>query len=104
MNDLLESFLENKFVKAVKKIGGLAVKFESPGMAGVPDRIVLLPGGKVLFVELKRPGQKPRPLQVKRIKDLEAMGFQVEVVDSVQRITEVCIEIEKILNAGEILD
>ena len=98
---MLESFLENKFVKAVKEKGGKAVKFESPGLAGVPDRIVLLPGGKIIFAEIKKPGQKPRPLQKKRIKDLEAMGFQVEVIDSVLRITQVCAEIDKMLKDGE---
>lgn len=87
---MLESFLERKFVEAVKKTGSTALKFTSPGMAGIPDRIVLIPGGKVIFVELKREGQKLRPLQLKRKKDLEALGFQVEVVDSINRIEEVC--------------
>lgn len=87
---MLESFLEKKLVESIKKLGGQAFKFVSPGMAGVPDRIVLLPGGKLIFVELKKPGQKLRPLQLKRKKDLEVLGFQVEVVDSIPRIEEVC--------------
>jgi len=87
---MLESFLEKKFVEAVKNIGAKIFKFTSPGMAGVPDRIVLIPGGEIIFVELKKPGEKLRPLQLKRKKDLEAMGFQVEVVDSIPRIEEVC--------------
>ncbi|MEK3887468.1 VRR-NUC domain-containing protein [Bacillus sp. FSL K6-3431] len=87
---MLESYLERKFAKAIKNIGGQALKFTSPGMAGVPDRLVLLPGGKVIFAELKKPGEKLRPLQLKRKKDLEALGFLVEVVDSIPRIEEVC--------------
>ncbi|MFD1203573.1 VRR-NUC domain-containing protein [Sporosarcina contaminans] len=90
---MLESYLEKKFAEAIKKTGSLPLKFTSPGMAGVPDRIVLIPGGKVVFAELKKPGEKLRPLQLKRKKDLEALGFQVEVVDSIDRIKEVCHEI-----------
>ncbi|WP_270578011.1 VRR-NUC domain-containing protein [Caldibacillus thermoamylovorans] len=88
-----ESFLEKKFAEAIKKTGSLPLKFTSPGTAGVPDRIVLIPGGRILFVELKKPGEKLRPLQEKRKKDLESMGFTVEIVDSIQRIEEVCHEI-----------
>lgn len=87
---MLESFLEKKLSESIKKIGCETFKFTSPGMAGVPDRIVLIPGGKMIFVELKAPGKKLRPLQLKRKKDLEVLGFTVEVVDSIQRIEEVC--------------
>lgn len=52
---MLEKEIEAKLVKIVKKYGGLCLKWVCPGWAGVPDRIVLLPGGKVIFVELKRP-------------------------------------------------
>lgn len=90
---MLESYLEKKFAEAIKKTGSLPLKFTSPAMAGVPDRIVLIPGGKVIFAELKKPGEKLRPLQLKRKKDFEALGFQVEVVDSIKRIEEVCHEI-----------
>lgn len=88
-----ENFIEKKFAEAVKKTGSLSLKFTSPGTAGVPDRIVLIPGGRILFVELKKPGEKLRPLQEKRKKDFENLGFKVEVVDTIQRIEEVCHEI-----------
>lgn len=57
-----EKLIEQKLVKAVKAAGGLCPKFVSPGMAGMPDRLVLLPGSRLAFVEVKAPGKKPRPL------------------------------------------
>lgn len=63
----MEKDLERKLVKAVRDSGGLALKFVSPGMAGVPDRLLLFPEGRVAFVEVKAPGEKPRPLQVHRM-------------------------------------
>ena len=63
---LRESLIERKLVIEVKKRGGLAVKFVSPGLDGVPDRLVLLPMGRIAFVEVKRHGEKPRPLQEAR--------------------------------------
>ena len=77
-----ERQIEARLKKAVERIGGLALKLVSPGMAGVPDRIVLLPGGASLFVELKAPGKKLRPLQIKRKEQLESLGFKVYVIDS----------------------
>ena len=62
------------------------MKFTSPGWAGVPDRIVLLPGGRMAFVELKRPGQKMRPLQMRRKKQLEHLGFKVLCIDDPEQI------------------
>ncbi len=69
-------------MKAVRKHGGVALKFTSPGTAGVPDRLVLLPGGRAGFVECKAKGKKLRPLQEKRKSQLEALGFWVYVIDS----------------------
>lgn len=76
-----EKTIEQKFVAAVKTAGGLALKFTSPGFDGVPDRIVLLPGGKMAFVEVKAPGEKPRPLQLARHRLLRRLGFRVYVLD-----------------------
>lgn len=81
-----ESKIESKFRKEVKRIGGAALKFVSPGLNGVPDRIVLMPNGKLYFAELKRPGEKLRPLQEKRKKQLESLGFQVCVISSYEEI------------------
>ena len=81
-----EKAIEAKLVKAVKIMGGLAPKFVSPGVAGMPDRLLLLPNGQVAFVEVKAPGKKPRPLQVRRKRQLEALGFSVYVLDDEERI------------------
>lgn len=88
-----ENVIERQFAMAVKKMGGMAVKFVSPGLDGVPDRIVLLPDKKMAFVELKAPGKKLRPLQEKRKRQLEALGFPVYVIDRAEQIGGVLDEI-----------
>lgn len=89
---MTEKYIEQKLVKAVKERGGIAPKFVSPGLDGMPDRIVLLPMGRMAFVELKAPGKKMRPLQVKRKTQLEALGFFVFCVDGIELIEEVLKE------------
>jgi len=89
---MTEKYIEQKLVTAAKKRGGMALKFVSPGLDGVPDRIVLLPMGRIAFVELKAPGKKMRPLQVKRKTQLEALGFLVYCVDGIEQIEEVLKE------------
>lgn len=69
-------------------------KFVSPGLAGVPDRLVLLKCGRFAFVELKAPDKKPRPIQVKRIEQLRQLGFKVYVIDNVEMIGGVLDEIQ----------
>ena len=76
-----ERDIENKLGDAVKAVGGLCWKFTSPGTSGVPDRIVLMPKGRIAFVETKAPGEVPRKIQLKRHKQLRALGFQVYVLD-----------------------
>ncbi len=88
-----ESTVESKLVKAVKLLGGLALKFVSPGFDGVPDRLVLLPGGKIAFIELKVEGKKMRPLQVRRKRQLEALGFLVYCIDKPDQIGGILDEI-----------
>lgn len=88
-----EKSIEQKLTLMVKRRGGICPKFVSPGFDGVPDRIVLLPGGRMAFVEVKAPGQKPRPLQVARQKLLERLGFQVYVLDSIEQIGGILDEI-----------
>ena len=78
---MLEKIIERKLVVQVKRRGGLCPKFVSPGSDGMPDRLVLLPGGKLAFVELKAPGARPRPLQLMRHAQLRALGFSVFVID-----------------------
>ena len=93
MGSSREREIERKLVEAVRKTGGLALKFVSPGWSGAPDRIVLLPGGKAGFVEVKTPGKKPRPLQARRKKQLEQMGFKVFVLDGTDQIGGIIDEI-----------
>lgn len=81
-----ESRIEKRLKKEIELIGGKALKFVSPGMSGVPDRIVLLPQGRVVFIELKAPGQKLRAIQKYRAKELRALGFRVEVIDSIEKL------------------
>ncbi len=88
-----EKFLEQKLVRAIKNTGGVAPKFVSPGFDGMPDRIVLLPGGKIAFVEVKAPGKKLRPLQVVRHGMLQRLGFRVFVLDSENQIGGILNEI-----------
>lgn len=76
-----EKNIEKYLVERVKQKGGRAYKWVSPGNDGVPDRIVCLPGGKVCFVELKAPGNKPTHLQQLQIDRLKALGCQVFVID-----------------------
>ena len=89
-----ESTIERKLVIEVKKRGGVAVKFVSPGFDGVPDRLVLLPGGSLAFVELKAPGKRLRPLQELRSRQLTALGFRVYCVDNNEMIGGVLDEIQ----------
>ena len=83
---MLEKTIENKLKAAVKNMGGIAFKFTAPGINGVPDRLVLLPHGKLAFVELKALGRKMRPMQVRRKRQLEQLGFLVYCIDSAEQI------------------
>ena len=80
----IEAFLR----KMVTKQGGLCLKFVSPGWEGAPDRIILFPGGKIFFVEVKRPGERPRPLQLKRHEELRKLGFSVYVIDGKEQVRD----------------
>lgn len=81
-----EAYIEQVFIRKVKKRGGLPLKFVSPGWSGAPDRIVILPGKRVVFVELKAPGRRMHPLQKKRAEELERYGFRVYCLDSIESI------------------
>lgn len=88
-----EKTIEQKLIKAVKSAGGIAPKMVSPGFDGMPDRIVLLPKGKIGFVEVKAPGKKPRPLQAARHRLLRRLGFKVYVLDDPEQIGGILDEI-----------
>ena len=81
-----EKAIEQKLVNEVKKHGGICPKCVCPSFDGMPDRIVLLPGGHIGFVEVKVTGKKPRPLQLSRHRLLCRLGFKVYVLDNVNQI------------------
>nr|DAQ71482.1 MAG TPA: Nuclease [Caudoviricetes sp.] len=89
-----EKYIEQRLVSEVKKHGGLCLKLSSTGLDGIPDRMVLMSKGKIAFVELKAPKQKPRKLQLVRIKKLKEMGFSVYVLDNVEDIGGVIDDIQ----------
>lgn len=84
-----EAKIEKAFCDAVKNAGGVALKFTSQTMNGVPDRLILFKIGKCAFVELKAPGKQMRPLQRKRRRQLEELGFPVFCVDNMDQIQPV---------------
>lgn len=92
--NMREKQVEQKLVRAVKARGGICPKFVSPGFDGMPDRIVLLPGRHFGFVEVKAPGEVPRPLQVSRHRLMEKLGFQVYVLDDPEKIGGILDEIQ----------
>lgn len=92
--NMREKQVEQKLVRAVKARGGICPKFVSPGFDGMPDRIVLLPGRHFGFVEVKAPGEVPRPLQVSRHRLMKKLGFQVYVLDDPEQIGGILDEIQ----------
>ena len=88
-----EKDIEKELAVRTKAMGGIAPKFTSPGFAGMPDRLVLLPRGRMGFVELKAPGKKPRPLQLARYRLLRRLGFKVYVIDGIEQIDRILNEI-----------
>ena len=93
MNKIREREIERKLVAKTKAMGGIAPKFTSPGFDGMPDRLILLPNGKMGFAELKAPGKKPRPLQEARHNLLRRLGFKVYVIDCLKQIDSVLNDI-----------
>ncbi len=88
-----ERQIEQKLVDAVKAAGGIAPKLTCPGFDGMPDRMVLMQGGCIGFIEVKAPGEKPRPLQLSRHRLLRRMGFKVYVLDGAEQIEIILQEI-----------
>ena len=89
-----ERDVERMLKKSVERAGGLCFKFLS-GVSGVPDRLCLFLGGRVVFVETKRKGEKPRKIQERQIRKIRELGFRVEVIDSKQGIKELIESIER---------
>lgn len=95
---MLEKYIERKLLIEVKKLGGLALKFISPGFDEMPDRLILLPDRKIAFIELKAPGKILRPLQEKRKGQLESLGFLVFCIDHPEQIQP---RLSEIMGGGE---
>lgn len=87
---MLEKEIERKLKEPIRKLGGMCLKFETPGFTGVPDRIILLPGGKAVFVEMKQPGKNERKRQAYVQSQIKALGFTVySTVDSEAKIHDI---------------
>ena len=91
-----EKSIEQALVRETKRRGGICPKFTSPGMDGMPDRLVLFPEGILVFVEVKAPGEKPRPLQLHRHEQLRRLGFHVYVLDGLDQIGGLLDEIQRL--------
>lgn len=98
---MVESRIEERLKSRVEKkcVGAVCLKFVSPGCSGVPDRLILLPGGKAIFVELKQKGKKERKRQTylqERIRGLEFEVFSsVDSDEKIERVVERCLEVMK---------
>ncbi|MHB1651652.1 MAG: VRR-NUC domain-containing protein [Desulfitobacteriaceae bacterium] len=88
-----ESKLERRLVREVERIGGRAPKWVSTGNRGVPDRLVILSGGRTIYVEMKAPGKPLEPLQVRWAKILRNLGHRVYKIDSNEDIDRFITEV-----------
>jgi len=92
----IESDIERLLRERVEKLGGKAFKFVSDGNRGVPDRIVCLPGSRAVFVETKRPkGGRLSKIQIYRIAELRALGFDVRVINTKEQIEDFIREVSR---------
>ncbi|ETJ97757.1 VRR-NUC domain-containing protein [Propionimicrobium sp. BV2F7] len=89
-----EKQIEQALKQAVEVRGGICWKLISPGTVGVPDRMILMPAGRIGFVEVKAPGGKPRPIQKYRMRQLRHLGFTALVLDDLDDIEAVCDAIQ----------
>lgn len=100
MKKISEKAIEEYLRDQAKSKGGKAYKFVSPGNAGVPDRMVVLPGCEIFFVELKAPGKKPTQLQEIRICELEKLGRTVFIADSKESVDQILHVAERAAKNG----
>lgn len=90
---MLEKHIEQKFKKAVENAGGICLKLDPTTLVGIPDRLAILPGNHIAFIELKAPGKQPRPIQVHRHNQLRAIGCMVRILDNPNDIESLINEI-----------
>jgi Holliday junction resolvase len=88
-----ERDVERHLVERIRALGGRAYKWTSPSQRGVPDRLCVLPGGRVIAVEVKRPGGKTTRLQERELSALRDLGLQAVVVDSIESVERLCKEL-----------
>ena len=93
-----ENRVEQRLIDGVKALCGRTFKFVSPGLAGVPDRIVILPGGNVHFVELKAPGGKPSELQLRRIAQLRRLDVTALVLTGTDEVEHYLDNLRELMN------
>lgn len=89
-----ESVIEQYLRRRVESLGGRACKWVRPGEINAPDRILLFPGGRIAFVEVKAPGEKPRPGQLRELQKLRDMGFPATWLDSKEAVDEFLANLE----------
>ena len=89
-----EKLIEKKLTNEVKALGGWCLKLLSAHITGLPDRLCLFPGGRILFVELKTTNKKPRKIQLFMHRKIRGLGFRVEVIDSSEQIKKLVQEYE----------
>lgn len=87
-----EKLLETKLREGVKKLGGVAIKILSIHINGLPDRLCLLPGGRLFFAEIKTTKKKPEKLQALIHRKLRKLGFEVYVIDNSEQIKEILLK------------
>lgn len=91
-----EKTLERSLKNSVEvKLKGWCLKLLSAHITGLPDRLCLFPGGRILFVELKTTGKRPRKIQLFMHRKIRALGFRVEVVDTPEQIKKIIEEYEE---------
>lgn len=83
---MLEKTIENALIRKVKSLGGTCEKFTSPGKRSVPDRLVTLPGNRIIFVECKAPRKLPTEKQALDHKKRRILGCDVRVIDSLEQV------------------
>lgn len=85
-----EKRIERVLVEQVRLKGGMCIKLPSLHITGLPDRLCLFPGGKLVFVELKTTKQKPRKIQLIVHEQIRSRGFRVEIIDTLQGVKDLC--------------
>lgn len=99
-----EKTLEARLVREIEARGGMALKYTSQYHRGIPDRIVLLPGGHTIFVELKSTGQKPTKLQMHAIRKLIKIGHSVYIIDRTGLLNRFLLFVDEIIRSHKLTD